>query len=285
MRPFQYLEPVNLVEACSLLSERKEEAKIIAGGQSLLPILKQRLIAPQYIISIKYLSDLEYITAVQDSIKIGALTTHRAVETSFLIKERCPMLAEMEAVLAFVQVRNWGTLGGSLCHADPAGDPAAALIALGAKVRATSERGIREIPLGDFFVDYLETVLEPDEILTEIEVPYLAPHTGAAYVKEAIRFGDFPIISVAAVVTLDKDVVKEARIALAAAGKTPIQAKKTETTIVGEKVTAEVLDEVGKVIAEEIEPTSDVVASADYKREVAKVITRKAVSRAIERAR
>ncbi len=285
MRPFEYLEPVSVAEACSLLSERKEEAKILAGGQSLLPLLKHRLIAPRYIISIKGLSELEYITAGQDSIRIGTLTTHEAVETSPLIKERFPMLAWMETVLASTQIRNWGTLGGNLCHADPAGDPAPALIVLGAKVKATSVRGVREIPLADFFVDYLQSVLEPDEILTEIEVPYLAHHTGAAYVKEAVRFGDYPIVSAAAVVTLDNNIVKEARIALGAAGKTPIRVKETEKVLGGAKVTAEILEEIGTAVAEEIAPTSDVVASAEYKRELAKVITKKAVSQATEQAR
>ena len=271
MRPFEYLEPGSLNEACSMLSKLKEDAKIIAGGQSMLPILKQRLIAPRYIISIKHLSDLSYITAGRDWVKIGALTTHRTVETSPLIKERFPILGSMEASLASVQIRNSGTLGGSLCHADPAEDAAPALLALGARLKTVSVRGIREIPIDDFFVDYLETVLEPDEILVEIEVPNLAPMTAATYIKEAIRFGDYPIISVAAAVTTDKKgMVKEVRIALGAVGKTPVRAKSAEAILVEKKVNTEVLQEVGKAVAKEIEPTSDVIASSEYKRELAK---------------
>jgi carbon-monoxide dehydrogenase medium subunit len=286
MRPFEYLEPGSLNEACLMLSELKEDAKIIAGGQSMLPILKQRLIAPRYIISIKHLSDLSYTTAERDQVRIGALTTHRTVETSPLIKKRFPILGSMEASLASVQIRNSGTLGGSLCHADPAGDVAPVLLALGAKLRAVSVRGTREISIDDFFVDYLETVLESDEILAEIEVPNLGPMTAATYIREAIRFGDYPILSVAAALTTDKKgLVKEARIALGAVGKTPVRAKSAEAILVEKKVNAEVLEEVGKAVAKEIEPTSDVIASSEYKRELAKIVTMKAVNQVIMEAK
>jgi aerobic carbon-monoxide dehydrogenase medium subunit len=286
MRPFEYLEPASLNEACSMLSELKGDAKIIAGGQSMLPILKQRLIAPRYIISIKHLSDLSYIRVERDRVKIGALTTHRTVETSPLIKETFPILGSMEASLASVQIRNSGTLGGSLCHADPAGDVAPVLLALGARLKTVSVRGTREISIDDFFVDYLETVLEPDELLAEIEVPNLAPMTAATYIREAIRFGDYPILSVAAAVTIDKrGLVKEARIALGAVGKTPVRAKNAEVILVEKKVNAEVLEEVGKAVAKEIEPTSDVIASSEYKRKLANLVTMKAVSQAMMEAK
>jgi CO/xanthine dehydrogenase FAD-binding subunit len=188
----------------------------------------------------------------------------------------------MEASLASIQIRNSGTLGGSLCHADPAGDAAPVLLALGARLKTVSVRGIREISIDDFFVNYLETALEPDEILVEIEVPTLAPMTAATYIREAIRFGDYPIISVAAAVTTDKKgMVKEVRIALGAVGKTPVRAKTTETILVERKVSAEVLQEAGEAVVKEIEPTSDVIASSEYKRELAKIMTMNAVNQAI----
>jgi len=282
---FEYLEPASLSEACSWLSDYKGEAKIIAGGQSLLPILKTRLISPQYLIDVKCLLELEYVSDEKDGIKMGALTTHRTVETSPLIKERFPILAQIERVLATVQIRNWGTIGGSLCHADPAGDPAPALIALGAKVKATSLRGVREIPLGEFFVDYFETVLQPDEILTEIHVPSLPPCAGVAYSKESVRPGDTAIISMTAVVTLDKGVVGEARIVLGNVSKTPLRAKRAEQALIGKEGTRDVLEEVGRVVAEEIHPSTDMEGSAEYKRELAKVVAKRTVGQAIEQAK
>ena len=173
MRPFEFLIPKSLAEACSLLSEYKEEAKIISGGQSLIPQLRLRVLAPKFVIDIKNLLELDYIRENNDSLKIGSVTSHRTIETSPLVRQRFPVLVEMERRVADVQIRNWGTLGGNLAHADPAGDPAPPLIALGAKVKAVSVRGEREIPLGELFIDFLTTVLEPDEILTEIAVPYL----------------------------------------------------------------------------------------------------------------
>ena len=284
MIPFDYLEPTSLEEACSMLSEHKEEAKILAGGQSLLPLLKTRLIAPKYVINIKGLPGLEYIDAVQDGIKIGALTTHRAVETSPLINNRVPMLAQMEAQVGSVPIRNWGTIGGNISHADPAGDPSTALIALGAKIKATSIRGVREISLDDFFVNYFESVLEHDEILTEIQVPQPMPNTGMVYSKESIRLGDYPIISVAVVVRLERSVVKEARIVLSAVGATPIRAKEAEGMIIGKEISDDVLDKMGNVLEEEIQPTGDVVASEEYKRELAKIISKRAVRQAAGQA-
>lgn len=284
MKPFEYLEPASLEEACSLLSEHQEEAKIIAGGQSLLPLLKARLIAPKYLINIKGLPNMEYITPTENGIKIGALTVHRALELSPLINERFPILSEMEKVVGTVQIRNWGTIGGDLCHADPSGDPAPALIALGAKVKAVSQKGEREIDLDDFFVDYLQTVLQPDEILVEVEVPSPKPHTGGAYIKESVRVGDSPIVSAAVVVTLDKDVIQSARIVLGALGTTPVRAKKAEEVMVGRQI-KETLEKVGEIAASEAKPETDIVGLAEYKRELVKVITRQAAQQAIMRAR
>ena len=285
MKRFEYRAPRNLVEACSLLSEQKEEAKLIAGGQSLIPQLKLRVIAPKVVIDIKQLDELEYIREEHESLRIGALTTHRTIETSPVIRKRFPVLVEMERRLSDVQVRNWGTLGGNLCHADPAGDPAPALIVLGAKVRALSIRGEREIPLAEFFVDYLTTVLEPDEILTEIEVPYFASHSGGAYRKETVRAADFPIVSVAAMITLDRERISEARIVLGGVGKTPVEALNAEQILVGKKAETGVIKKAAEVAAGEISPIADVHGSEAYKRKIAGILTEEIVTLAAKRAK
>ncbi len=285
MGPFEYLKPTSLKEACSLLSEHKGEAKLIAGGQSLVPLLRSRLIEPRYIVDIKGIPGLEYIRVEPDGIRIGALTTHRDVEASSLVGERFPVLVDMERVLGTTQIRNWGTIGGDLCHADPAGDPAPALIALRAKVKAMSIRGQREMSLEQFFIDYFETVLEPDEILTEIQIPNPQPHTGTVYLKESVRLGDYPIISVAADVTLNHDKVKDTRIVLGAVGNSPIRAEGGEKALIGKEVTRAILEELSDAIAEDIYPASDIGGSAEYKRHLARVITKKVVSQAVQMAK
>lgn len=286
MRPFKYLEPKTVPEACSMVAEHGEAAKLLAGGQSLIPLLKQRFITPEYVINLKGLPGLDYLSNGQGSLKIGALTPHRTIETSPLIKSIFPMLSEMERTVGSVQVRNWGTLGGNLCHADPGGDPGPTLIALGAKVKAVSVRGEREIPLEDFFQDYLATALAPDEILVEIEVPTPPPLSGGAFHKESVRLGDMAIASTAAFVVLEGKggPIKEARIALGAAGSTPIRAKKAEASLVNKKITDELLREAGEIAATEAHPTSDVNGSEEYKLEMVRVVTRNTLREAIRRA-
>ena len=165
MRPFEYVVTRDLAEACSVLAEYKEDAKVLAGGQSLVPLLRHRLLSPRYVIDIQRLPGLESIREESDGLKIGALTTHRAVETSPVVARRFPMLVEAECRLAHPQIRNWGTVGGNLCYADPGGDLGPTLMALGAGVKVVSTRGERTIPLSGFFNDNLTTVIEPDEIL------------------------------------------------------------------------------------------------------------------------
>lgn len=285
MKHFKYIKAESLEHVCTLLDKYREQAKVMAGGQSLLVLIKQGLIAPEYLIDIKNLRDLEYIAMNGDGMVIGALTTHRSLETSPLVGERLPMLVDMEKVLGWVQIRNWGTVGGDICHADPAGDPGVALMALGANINIMSLRGKREVPLEDFFIDYLESVLEPDEIVTEIVVPKLAAHTQGAYVKESVRQGDLGIATVAVVVTLDDRVIKDARVVIGGAiGPKPIRAKKAESVIVGKQIDSS-LDEAGEVAARELQPATDIEGSAEYKRHIVKVIIKQALAQAIERAR
>jgi carbon-monoxide dehydrogenase medium subunit len=284
MKPFQYLEPQSVDEACQLLGEFGERAKVIAGGQSLVVLLKHRVMTPEYLIGIKALHELEYLTHDQDTITIGALTTHRTIETSSLIKKELPMLVEMEKTVGSVQIRNWGTIAGNLCTGDPAADTGVALVALGAKVKARSLRGEREIPLEEFFTGYLETALEPDEVLVEIMVPRLKAHTQGAYVKESVRAGDYGITTTAVVVTLDGKTIKEARIALGAVGPTPIRAKRAEEAIVGGEID-NALEAAGRLAAEESQPTTDIEGSAEYKRRIVEPVTREALAKAIRRAK
>ena len=284
MRPFTYLRPTSVEEVCRMLTEHGEGAKLIAGGQSLIPMLKQRIMAPDYIIDLKYVSELDYIIEDGEEIRIGALATHRDVETSPLIRKRFPVLMEMERWLAQAQIKNWGTLVGNLAHADPGGDPAPPLITLGDKVKAVSQRGERVIPLEEFFEDYFTTVLEPDELLVEVQIPNPPDSSGAAYRKETIRAGDNPIGAVAAMVRLEGEKVGEVRIILGGVGPIPIKAEKTSKLLSGASLGALPLGEAARAAAEEADPPSDLEGSSDYKKRIVYVLTKEIVSRAVERA-
>ncbi len=284
MRPFTYLRPTSVAEVCRMLTEHGEGAKLIAGGQSLMPMLKQRIMAPDYIIDLKYVSELDYIIEDGEGIRIGALATHRDVENSPLIRERFPVLMEMERWLAQAQIKNWGTLVGNLAHADPGGDPAPPLITLGAKVKAVSQKGERVIPLEEFFEDYLTTVLEPEELLVEVQIPNPPDSSGAAYRKETIRAGDNPIGAVAAMVRLEGEKVGEVRIVLGGVGSTPIKAEKASKLLSGASLGALPLSEAARAAAEEADPSSDLEGSVEYKKRIVYVLTKEIVSRAVERA-
>jgi len=269
-----------------LLSKYKESAKIIAGGQSMVVLLRQRLIEPDYLIDIKNLQELEYIRDNGDSLRIGALTTHRDVEKSSLIKERLPILMEAEHRLGHTQIRNWGTVGGNLCHADPAGDLAPSLIALGAKIKAVSIRGEREIALEEFFADLYATVLETDEILADIEIPYLPSYSAVAYRKETILASDYPIASVAVMIGLDerRETVKDARIVLGAVGAVPIIAREAGQSLIGKQANVSIREEAGVVASREADPIADILGSVEYKRRLVSLLTKQMVDLAIERA-
>jgi carbon-monoxide dehydrogenase medium subunit len=284
---FELLEPHDLAEACSLLSQYEERAKMLAGGQSLLPLLKKRKVYTRFLINIKGLLDLEYISNDKKITRIGTLVTNRAIELSDVVRERHPMLAEVERTVGDVQTRNWGTLVGNLCAASPTSDLAPALIALKAIVKARSVRGERRIPLGEFFSGYLKTILDPDEIVTEIEVPELPVNSGAAYHKERVRMTDSPIASAAAAITLDEnfDSITSARIVLQAVGPVPLRAKEAEERITGEKFQDNVLDEVANIAATGARPISDAYGSMEYKREMVKVATRVVITKAVAQAK
>jgi carbon-monoxide dehydrogenase medium subunit len=286
---FEYFNPKTLEEALKLLAKYgEEECKVIAGGQSLTILLKQRLLTPQYLIDIKNVSGMDYIKFDEkEGLKIGALATHRAIEKSPVIISKFGILSEMEENLSSVETRNWGTIGGNVAHGDTAGDPVPTLIALNAKVKMASAKGERVIELEDFTTDYFETELGHDELLTEIQVPVMPPHTGAKYTKFSQITGDHATASVGMLITLDNDkaTCKDVRIALGAVSPAPMRAKKAEEILKGKKIDEALLAKAGQVASEECRPESDAEVSAEYKRELVKVLVKRVGGEALERAK
>ena len=284
---FEYFAPKTVGEAVSLLSQYKD-AKIIAGGQSLLVVLKQRLLTPEYLIDIKGISALDYINYDESKgLRIGALTIHRAIEKSPLIQKHFRVLSEMERNLATIQTRNWGTIGGNLCHGDPAGDPAPVFIALKAKLKLASRGGERIIDMEEFSKDYLEVALEPGEMLTEIQVPTPPPRTGTGYEKLMVMKGDMGIVGAAVSITLSgrDGVCKDARIALGNAASVPLRVKEAEKVLIGKTINEGLLTKAGEIASKEADPPVDVHGSAEYRREMVKVFVRRVARMALERAK
>ena len=287
MNTFEYLPAITVKEACDLLSQYGEEAKILGGGQSLVTLMKQEFVSPSYIIDIKGISDLDYIRYDEtDGLRVGALTTHRSVETSAVVKEKFAMLAEMERTLASVQVRNWGTVGGNLAHADPASDLAPALMALGAEVTLTGPSGERVVSLDAFFIDYFVAALQTDELLTEIHVPNSDPG-GGFYYKFAQRATDLAVVSVATYLTFNpdnRDRCKDIRIVMGSVGPTPLRSKRGENLLKGKTITDTLIEEAARFSAEDAQPTTDINGSEDYKREIIRVLVRRNIKEATARA-
>jgi carbon-monoxide dehydrogenase medium subunit len=266
------------------LQEFGPDAKLIAGGTALVIMMKQRLVRPSCLVSLRGLRGLNGIEIKDGGLSIGGLATHRAVESSSLVRRRLPVVAETFHHVATIRVRNMATVGGGLAHADPNQDPPPTLIALGATVKATSANGSRVLPLDGFFTDYYETVLNPDEIITELFIPKVAPNTGAAYLKFLPRTADdYATVSAAAVLTLDKNLktINDVRIALGSVGTTPIRATAAEAVLRGQPVKAEAFAEAGEKAKEAVDPISDFRGSAGYKKEMAAVFVRRALEKAL----
>jgi len=283
--PFDYHAPQTLAEAVALLAQHRDEAKVLSGGQSLLPLLKLRLGAAAHLIDIGRIPDLEYIREEGGQLRIGGRTRESALERSELIHRRYPLLADAAAVIADPLVRNLATVGGNLAHGDPANDHPAAMLALRAEVVATGPSGTRTIAIDDFFQGLFQTALAADEILTEIRIPAPAARTAGAYLKLERKVGDFATAAAAVQLTLGgSGAVEKAGIALTNAGPTPVRASDAESFLTGEKPTAERIAEAAKRAAAAANPTADRRGSVEYKREMARVLTTRALQRAIDRA-
>jgi carbon-monoxide dehydrogenase medium subunit len=283
---FTYLKPGSVKEALAMLAEHADECKVICGGQSLLIVMRQGLVAVDYLIDLKGLNELSYIKYdAKEGLKLGATTTHRTIEKSDVIKKNYPILVAMEEKLASIQVRNWGTIGGNLAHADAAGDPAPVLISLGAKIKLGSAKGERVMSLEEFYTDLFETAMEHDEIVLEVQVPPAAPKTGSAYQKFNLIENDQGIVAVAATVTADKaGVCQDAKIVLGNAGVTPIRAKSAEQVLIGKKLTDKLFAEAGEAAAGDADPVSDIHASSEFRLHLIKVLTKRMVKTAWDQA-
>jgi carbon-monoxide dehydrogenase medium subunit len=283
---FTYLQPGTLQEVLSMLADHKDECKIICGGQSLLIVMRQGLVVTDYVIDIKGLKELNYITYDEkQGLRMGATTTHRTVEKSNLLKQKYPVLVAVERKLASIQVRNWGTIGGNLAHGDSSGDLAPVLIALDAKIKLSSSKGSRVIPLEAFYTGLFETALKNDELVVEVQVPPVRPRVATAYSKFNLIENDQGIVGVAAMVEVDQSrACKDARIVLSNAGVTPIRAKNGEKALSGKKLSDALLTEAAGAAAEEADPVSDIHASEEYRRQVISILTKRIVRQAWEEA-
>ncbi|MEM1944426.1 MAG: xanthine dehydrogenase family protein subunit M [Nitrososphaerota archaeon] len=283
-RRFEYLAPATLGQALSMLRKYRD-AKVLSGGMSLIPMMKLRLVSPQYIVDINNLKGLSYIKAVGNAIRIGALTRHADIEHSPLIREKLPMLAEAAAVIADQQVRNLGTFCGSLAHADPAADWPATVLALDADMVVQGARK-RVVKASKFFKGPFETALKPTEILTEVAIPLpKGNRVGQAYLKFERKAGDFATVGVASLVVLGKDNrVSNVGIGVTAVAPAPYKATQAEKVLLGKEPTAELVEEAARAAAAMSDPSSDLRGSAEYKREMTKVFTRRSLKKAFERA-
>jgi carbon-monoxide dehydrogenase medium subunit len=277
---FEYLAPQTVAEACSLLSQYGKAAKVMAGGTDLLVRMKEKELVPQYLIGLKGITDLDYIEFNEvDGLRIGALTSNDSVAGSVVIRERFNLLSEAAAKIGTPQIRNLGTIGGNLGNAAPSADTAPPLIALGASVKLVSSKSERTVPLEEFFIGPGETVLQTNELLTEIQVPKPTPGTKGAYLKLFPRGAvDIAAVGVAVLLILGKDgICSDARIVLGAVAPKPMRATRAEAVIRGKQGKNEVIKEVAEAASEEARPISDVRCSADYRREMVKVLTRRAL--------
>ena len=287
MKPprFEYEAPGSVAEALALLGRRGDQAKVLAGGQSLTPMLNFRLVRPQVLVDLNEIAELASIREVDGMLVIGAMTRQRAVEMSDVVRRRCPLLADAMPQIGHVQIRNRGTIGGSLAHADPAAELPAVVAALDGRLVVRGPAGERVLTTDQFFVSYLTTALGTGELLVEVRLPVAAPRTGAAFVEVSRRHGDFALVGVAATVTLDEmGVCVGCALALTGVGPTPIVAQAAASTIVGARPTPVMLEEAGRRAAAHLTPDSDLHASSEYRQHVAGVLTRRALGRAVERA-
>ncbi len=283
---FDYLVAQSVNEAVALLDQHGEDAKILAGGQSLIPLLRFRLAGPSVLIDINRINGLEYIQETDGTLHIGALTREAELDSSSLIRDRYPILYDTSMMVADPVVRNWATVGGNLAHADPANDHPATMLALGASVVAMGPAGERVLSIEDFFTDMpFETALRPNEVLTEIRVPAPIPRSGGAYFKLERKVGDYAIAGVAAYITLDNNGnVSYAGIGLTNVGPVPIKARDAEHSLLGKPLDDASIHQAADLAAAAAQPTSDTRGPAEYKRDMVRTLSVRALRKARARA-
>jgi CO/xanthine dehydrogenase FAD-binding subunit len=283
--PFEFFDPRDLDEALSLLDRYGNEAKVLAGGQSLMPLMNLRLVRPRVIIDINRVSELAYINPDRgEGLAIGSLTRQRVAERSGLVAGRNPLLAEAIHLIGHIQIRNRGTIGGSFVHADPAAELPALALLLNTEFVLRRLHGTRVVQAKDFFQSYMTTAIEPTELLTEIRFPPGVPQCGWAIQEVSRRVGDFAVVGVAILLSADAhNVCEDARIALFGASETPVRIETAEMILKGTHLDSLIRAEAARVVSEFLEPDSDIHASAEYRKEVAGVLTRRALETALRR--
>lgn len=286
MRNFHYLEPTSVAEACKLLKQHGSEAKVFAGGAHVTILMKQGLYQPKALVNIKRIPELKGIKFdAAEGLSIGALVTHREIETSTLVKDKQPVLCAAEREVANIRVRNMGTIGGNLASGEPLTDLSQIFIALDGVLRITGSSGQRTIPVEELFLDFYTTSLAEDEIITNVVIPPLPPRSGIEYIRfSSSSVVDKPSAGVAVRLTLDKEAVQTARVVLGCVGPTPVRAHKAEELITGKRPTEELIAEAGALAAQECSPTSDLRGSEGYKRAIVRTLVKRALTAAQDKA-
>jgi carbon-monoxide dehydrogenase medium subunit len=281
--PFEYFAPQEIAEALDLLARHGDEAKILAGGQSLMPLLNMRLARPRLLVDINRLAELTHLSLSPDgTLTIGALTRQRTVERASLVQMHNPLLAAVLPYLGHFQIRNRGTIGGSIAHADPASELPALCLALDAELVLRSASHQRTVKGADFFLTYLTTAIEPDEMLVEIRFPAWNPQWRWGFEEVCRRQGDFALVGAMALLHIDDDAIcREAHLAMFGVGGTPVRLRRAEELVQGQRLEARGLEEIEKAVAAELQPDTDMHASAEYRQEVGGVIARRALEAAL----
>ena len=285
--PFKYYAPDSVAEVLALLHEHGYDAKILAGGQSLVPMMNFRLVQPSVLVDINNIPELSYIETHDKGIRLGAMVRHSQAERDPLIKEKAPLVHETMPQIATAQIRNRGTIGGSLAHADASAELVVVTTALEAQFKIQNQKGERLVPASEFFVGLLVTCMEPDDLLVEIQIPPLLPRSGWSLKEVARRPHDFALMGVAAVLTLDKkERCTEARLVYLSAGDGPILAPEAAKLLIGNEISSDLITAAAeKAATDEIDPGSDIHATADFRRHLANVLTRRALEEAVQRAK
>jgi carbon-monoxide dehydrogenase medium subunit len=285
VNPFDYHAPTSLTETFDLLNTYGEDAHLMAGGTALVLLLQQGLVQPGHVVGLQKVKELQGIRRLDDGgLRIQAMTTHRQAEKSADVQAYCPALVENFSHVATIRIRNQGTVGGNLAHADPAQDPPPMLIALGGQAVIASREGERRVPLDEFFVDYFETALQPGEVLVAIDLPPLASGTGVTYKKFLPRTqDDYATVAVAAALRVGADkTCEDVRVALGAAATTPIHARNVENALRGQRLDAQTIKDAAALVRDEVDPLDDLRGSAAYKREMARVWTQRALQELLD---